>query len=96
MNTPKKVESSTKEVIATSKASKIDKGLAGEYTTTADLYCRDGAGTNKKALVCIPKGTKVQNFGYYSVANGVNWLYITFNLNGIKYTGFSSSVYLRR
>jgi len=96
LNTPKKVEGSTKEVIATSKASKIDKGLAGEYTTTADLYCRDGAGTNKKALVCIPKGTKVQNFGYYSVANGVNWLYITFNLNGIKYTGFSSSVYLRR
>ena len=57
---------------------------------------RDGAGTNKKVLVKIPKGTKVQNFGYYSIANGVKWLYIQVSLGCIKYTGFSSSAYLRR
>lgn len=98
LNTPKTVAVSVqdKAVVATSKATKIDKSLAGEYITTANLYMRDGAGTNKKALVKIPNGTKVQNFGYYSVANGVKWLYIQVSLGGIKYTGFSSSVYLRR
>jgi hypothetical protein len=94
LNIPKSVYS--KEVVATSKATKIDKSLAGEYITTANLYMRDGAGTNKKALVKMPKGTKVQNFGYYSEANGVKWLYIQVSLGGIKYTGFSSSAYLRR
>ena len=98
LNTPKTVAVSVqdKAVVATSKATKIDKSLAGEYITTANLYMRDGAGTNKKALVKIPNGTKVQNFGYYSVANGVKWLYIQVTLGGIKYTGFSSSAYLRR
>lgn len=98
LNTPKTVAVSVqdKAVVATSKATKIDKSLAGEYVTTANLYMRDGAGTNKKALVIIPKGIKVHNFGYYSVANGVKWLYIQVSLGGIKYTGFSSSAYLRR
>lgn len=96
LNTPKIIHVQDKVVVATSKATKIDKNLAGEYVTTANLYMRDGAGTNKKALVKIPKGTKVQNFGYYSVANGVKWLYIQVSIGGIKYTGFSSSVYLRR
>lgn len=100
LNTPSKQTFNSvvteKSVTAGAKAQKIDKSLAGEYTTTANLYLRDGAGTNKKALVLIPKGTKVQNFGYYSVANGVNWLYIQVSISGIKYTGFSSSQYLRR
>lgn len=96
LNTPKIIPVQDKAVVATSKATKIDKSLAGEYVTTANLYMRDGAGTNKKVLIKIPKGTKVQNFGYYSIANGVKWLYIQVSLGGIKYTGFSSSVYLRR
>ena len=98
LNIPKivAVSEQDKAVVATSKATKIDKSLAGEYVTTANLYMRDGAGTNKKALVKMPKGTKVQNFGYYSIANGVKWLYIQVSLGGIKYTGFSSSAYLRR
>lgn len=96
LNTPKIIPAHDKVVVATSKATKIDKNLAGEYVTTANLYMRDGAGTNKKVLVKIPKGTKVQNFGYYSIVNGVKWLYIQVSLGGIKYTGFSSSVYLRR
>lgn len=88
--------SSQKEIVAGSKATKISKSLAGEYTTTENLYLRDGAGSNKKALALIPKGTKVNNYGYYSVFNNVNWLYISVTLNGVKYTGFSSSKYLRR
>ena len=54
------------------------------------------AGTNKKALCLIPKGTKVNNFGFYTTFNGVKWLLIQFTLNGVRYTGFSSSVYLKK
>lgn len=97
LNTPKKVDTGVnKTVIATSKAQKIDNSIAGTYITTADLYCRDGAGTNKKALVIIPKNTNVKCYGYYSIANGVKWYYIVADVNGVSYTGFSSSVYLRR
>lgn len=47
---------------------------AGEYKTTAVLYCRNDAGTNKKAICKIPAGTKVKCYGYYTMANGVKWL----------------------
>lgn len=73
-----------------------DSSLSGTYTTTTNLYCRNDAGTNKKALCLIPKGTKVQNYGFYSTSNGVKWLLIQFTLNGVQYTGFSSSVYLSK
>lgn len=86
---PDKIESSC---YATSK----DGSLAGTYITTDDLYCRNDAGTNKKALCLIPRGTKVQNYGYYSTFNGVKWLLIQFTLDGVQYTGFSSSLYLKK
>lgn len=87
---------SSGKVEATCYAKSKNVALGGEYTTTADLYCRNDAGTNKKALCLIPKGTKVQNYGYYTMYNGVKWLLIQFTLNGIQYTGFSSSVYLKK
>lgn len=73
-----------------------DKSIRGTYQTTADLYCRNDAGTNKKALCLIPKGAKVNCYGYYSISNNVKWYYISFDLNGAKYTGFSSSQYLKK
>lgn len=84
------------KVEATCKARKKDDRLAGTYTTIANLYCRNDAGTNKKALCKIPKGTKVQNYGYYSEFNCGKWLLIQFTLNGIEYTGFSSIYYLKK
>lgn len=87
---------SAKKVTATEYAQKFDKSIAGSYKTTADLYCRNGAGTNKKALVVIPKGTVVKNYGYYSLFNSVKWFYIQFIVDGVQYTGFSSSAYLAR
>lgn len=87
---------SAKKVYATEYAQKFDKSLAGTYKTTANLYCRNGAGTNKKALVVIPKGTSVKCYGYYSLSNSVKWFYIQFTIDGIQYTGFSSSAYLAR
>ena len=87
----------TKDVKATKAAQKIDKSLAGTYTATADLHLRNGAGTAEKSLVVMPKGTQVKNYGYYSLdSSGVKWLYVTFALNGIQYTGFSSSKYLKK
>lgn len=94
LNVPKQPVSNS--VTAGAKAQKIDKSLAGEYTTTANLHLRDGAGSDKKSLVVIPSGTKVNNYGYYSVSNGVNWLYIQVKIGNTTYTGFSSSKFLRR
>lgn len=73
-----------------------DVSLAGTYTTTANLYCRNDAGSNKKALCLIPKGTQVKNYGFYTMFNGVKWLLIQFTLNGVQYTGFSSISYLKK
>lgn len=89
-------QTTTKTVKATCYAKKKNASLAGSYITTADLYCRNDAGTNKRALCLIPKGTTVHNYGYYNAANGVKWLYITVSLDGTEYIGFSSSVYLKK
>ena len=93
-----KTETKTKKsVTATGTITeKIDKKIAGTYKTTADLHMRDDAGTNKKSLVLIPKGTKVTNYGYYKTSGGVKWYYIQVTINNIVYTGFSSSKYLKK
>lgn len=85
-----------KKVTATEYATGFNKSLAGTYKTTANLYLRNGAGTNKKALVCIPKGTSVQCYGYYSISNGAKWYYIQVAIDGVLYTGFSHSAYLNK
>lgn len=84
------------KVKASEAAQLMDKDMAGTYTATADLRLRDGAGTDKKSLVVMPKGTRVQNYGYYTRVGSTRWLYIQFTLNGVQYTGFSSGDYLRR
>lgn len=94
--TKKPATTTTKKVIAKGTADYFNKSLAGTYTTTANLHMRDDAGATKKSLVVIPKGTKVKNYGYYSTSTGVKWLYIQVTLNGIQYTGFSSSRYLKK
>lgn len=86
----------SKKVVAGAYADKFNKSLAGTYKTTANLYMRHGAGTNKKSMVLIPNGTKVKCYGYYSVSNSVKWLYIQVIIDGVQYTGFSSSAYLKR
>lgn len=85
-----------KKVTATCAAQKFSKTVAGTYTTKSDLYCRNDAGTNKKALCLIPAGTKVQCYGYYSMFGTKKWLYIQFVMDGVQYTGFSHSDYLKK
>lgn len=95
LNVPKPVPSGTKKVTATCHAKSRSSALSRSYTTTTDVYCRNDAGTNKKALCKIPKGTKVDCFGYYTTFNSAKWYLIRFTLNGIEYTGFTHSAYLK-
>lgn len=87
-----------KEVRATGYATGYDKSMAGAYVTTANVWMRHGAGTGSKTIVVLPKGLEVRNYGYYSVdrSNGRKWLYIQVTYGGVKYTGFTSSLYLKK
>ena len=85
------------EVRAKDAARNFLSPLAGTYKVTAtSLNVRHGAGLNKKIIVAIPKGTAVKCYGYYTLYLGTNWLYIAFTYNGVKYTGFASSKYLKK
>lgn len=86
-------------VTAADAARRFDRALAGTYTSVASsgLNVRHGAAVTKKKMVTIPYGTKVQCYGYYTTAaNGRKWLYVQFTYEGIKYTGFASSGYLKK
>lgn len=98
LNVPKRPITQT-NVMAYDKAAKFDKSLAGTYKVTASdyLHLRHGAGTNKQSMAKLPSRTQVKNYGYYTIFNGVKWLYIQAKLtNGVTYTGFSSSEYLKK
>lgn len=86
----------SKKVTATCSAKKFSNSVAGTYKTTSNLYLRNDAGANKKALCVIPTGTEVKCFGYYSVYESIKWLYVQVVLDGVQYTGFSSSKYLKK
>lgn len=83
---------------ATEAARSLDKTLAGTYAvnTLCGLHIRSGAGTGKVSLAVLPNGTKVRNYGYYTLIGGVKWLYVQATQNGVTYTGFMSSQYLRK
>lgn len=72
-STPSKPSSTKVEA-----AHKFDRSLAGTYTVTASsgLRLRTGAGTNKTVLRTMPKGTKVNNYGYYNLVGSTKWLYV--------------------
>lgn len=93
---PEKVPGTIKKVQAKYAAQKYSKSLAGAYKTTANLNLRTGAGTDKAILVEMPKGSTVKNYGYYSDAAGVKWLYVVFTKGDTEYTGFCSSKYLSK
>ena len=76
-------------------AKSFDKSLAGTYTVntkTDPLTLRSGAGTSKKRLTSMPKGAKVQCYGYYTKVGSVKWLYVIYD--GV--TGFASGEYLKK
>lgn len=78
-------------------AKSFDEALAGAYKVTASsLNVRSGAGIGKAKLTTIPKGTKVQCYGYYTALAGVKWLLVQFDYKGTEYTGFVSSKYVKK
>lgn len=94
---PKTETPVTKEVKAKDAARNFLRPLAGTYKVTAtNLNVRHGAGLNKKIMTAIPKGTTVKCYGYYTTYLGTEWLYIMFTHNGVSYTGFASSKYLKK
>ena len=91
------VTTTTESKKATEAAKSFLKSLAGTYKVTASsLNVRNGAGVTKDKMVAIPKGTAVKCFGYYTSVLGTKWLYIQFTYNGVTYTGFASSAYLKK
>lgn len=91
------ISTAPKEVKAADSPKSKDASLGGTYVTTSDLHMRDGAGTNKKSLVILPKGTKVKNYGYYTQAkSGTKWLWVQVTYKDVKYTGFCSNKYLKK
>lgn len=53
---------------------------------TAEL--KDAPKANAKVLVTIPNGKKVRCYGYYSVTNTVDWLYVRYEEGNTAYEGF--------
>ena len=76
-------------------ATKFDNALSRDYTCTDNLNLRVGAGTNKDIIVTMPKGNKVRCFGYYTPVGSTKWLCVNSVVNGVTYTGYCSSDYLR-
>lgn len=79
-----------KRILTTCKASTVDPKLKMRYKTTTNLYCRNDAGSNKKALCLIPKGTEVRSLGQRTG----NWYLIECVLDRVLYRGFSHRDYL--
>lgn len=96
-DTPKAEKPVTSEVRAKDSARNFLRPLAGTYiVTSSKMNVRHGAGTTKRIMVTIPKGTKVKCYGYYTQWMGRNWLAIQFTYNGVKYTGFASDKNLKK
>jgi hypothetical protein len=84
----------TSSSVKVDSAQKFDKAVAGIYKVTASaLHIRAGAGTGKTSLGTLKNGETVYNYGYYTTASGVAWLYVKTS-GGI--VGFCSSQYLSK
>lgn len=81
---------SLKPVSAKSK----NAALAGKYTTTANLNLRavPGVLTDDNIITVMDKGDPVQNYGYYTMVDGVKWLLVAYE----KLTGYCSEEYLKK
>lgn len=68
----------------------------GWYIVTSDLYCRNDAGSNKKALCIIPENTRVYCDGNLSIFDMTIWPLVTAKIDGVLYRGFVSGKYLEK
>ena len=86
------VNEEKKETIKVMPAQSFDEDIAGAYVaTTSNLKLRAGANTKYDVLASVPKGGKVQCYGYYTKeSGGTVWLYVVYN----EKVGFISKRYL--
>lgn len=75
---------------------KLLNGMIGKYATTADLHCRNDAGSNKKSLCIIPKDSVVTVSGDAGCSDMVVWPLVQVVLDGVQYTGYCSGKYLKK
>lgn len=75
-------------------AEKFDRSLAGTYIVTPNIGAniRLGPSTAHGIIKAVSKGTKVSNYGYYSIRGGVKWYYIRLGAT----VGFISSECLQK
>lgn len=95
--TSDKTSASDKACDKTEAAKHYDRKEAGTYyvcTKSDPLMMRAGAGTNRKIITRVPKGGKVQCYGYYNLdKDGVTkWLYCVYS----NHRGYLCRTYLRR
>ena len=66
------------------------------YTTTSKLNLRSGSNMEKTIIQVMPKGTKVDCYGYYTKNKDDSvWLYVAYKKDNKTYTGFCSKNYLK-
>ena len=91
-----KTNASDKTSDKTEVARYYDRKEAGTYivnTKSDPLMMRTGAGSNRKIITRVPKGGKVQCYGYYNYGDkDVKWLYCVYN----NRRGYLCRTYLRR
>lgn len=97
LNGPASVRPEENTIQPVAYADYLDDKIAGKYIVSANggLYMRIDAGTNKQAITRIPNGSTVWCYGYYSIYNGASWYLVEAIVDGIKYTGFCHSSYLK-
>lgn len=87
-------QTTPKDTSGVEPAKSLDKSLAGKYvvSSVSNLNIRLGAGKSKPAIGSIRNGTVVHNYGYYTDADDIRWLYIV--AGNVK--GYCSSNYLEK
>lgn len=75
-------------------AEKFDSSLAGTYIVTPNIGAnvRTGPSADHGIIKAVSKGTKVSNYGYYSIRGGVKWYYVRIGAT----VGFISSTCLQK
>lgn len=92
---PKEEKSSSsepeiKKVVKASKpASKFSAKLNKTFKVTgSSAQIKDGPSANAKTLVALKKGDSVRCFGYYSVSNTIEWIFVQYIKDSVAYQGF--------
>lgn len=78
-------------------AESFSRMAAGTYVTTDYVNIRTGGSTNYEIITCVPKGTRVDCYGYYHTEKDTIWLYVAVNTKDKgMVTGFMCSTYLEK